>query len=362
MVYRVAVIEWDQDGGAIGEAIVDELRALGHLPLTFPERAHSNFILSGEIDVLLLFGPFGQFNDVLRYVSKMPIEARPTTLFWNTEGFPDLKTPWPFMKQIAQTRAWIGRQVEDGSLFAKAPGAGQLMHNLDSRMIRYRNVGNFLHARKNGWLDIYGDISAVYAHYLRRQAGFDPVAAPFGSFHKWHEDLGLERDIDVMWMGKRATKRRSQLLDQLRADLRKRGVEMMVFDNEERPFVFDDERTQILNRSKINVNLLRTWYDENSLRFCMAAPNRSMIASEPLLPHVSHYEAGVHYVSSPMKSLADRIVYYLENEDEREQIVQNAYDLMMGELTFRNSVKQLMDRVALMRGDEETPNVLEMHS
>lgn len=366
MIYRVAVIEWDQDGGAIGEAIVDELRSLGHSPLTFPARAYSNFILSGEIDVLFLFGPFGPFSDVLRYISQMPLMERPTTLFWNTEGFPDLKTPWPVMRQIGLARAWASRQVEDGTLLAKMPGVGALLTHLDERMIRYRNIGDFVYASQRSWLDIYGDISAVYAHYLRRRAGFDPVAAPFGGFHKWYDDQWVrnpqaERDIDVMWMGKRATGRRSQLLDRLQSDLSKRGIELLLFDDEAHPFIFDDERTAMLNRCKINVNLLRTWYDENSLRFCIAAPNGSMIASEPLLPHVSSYEEGVHYVSAPIESLADRIVYYLENEDERRQIAENAYHLLTGELTFQNSIKRLMDRVAQIRGDEQTPDILELH-
>lgn len=362
MSYRVALVEWDQDGGGIGKAIFDELEALGHQPTNFPVRAYSNFILADEVDVVMLFGPFGKFSEILRYVERMPLLDRPITLFWNTEGFPDLKTPWSLMKQIAHARAWVGRQMEVNASVTKIPVVGSLLQQVDERMVRYRNLGDFLHARNQGWLDIYADISAVYAHFLRRRAGFDPVAAPFGSFHKWYEDLGLERDIDVMWMGKRATNRRSNLLDRLRSDLRKRGVDMLIFDNEERPFVFGDERLELLNRSKINVNLLRTWYDENSLRFCMAAPNGSMIASEPLLPHVPKYEAGIHYVSAPIETLAEKIVYYLQNEDERMQIVENAYRLMMTELTFRNSVKQLMDRVAQVRGDEPAPDAFALHS
>lgn len=362
MSYRVALIEWEQDGGGIGEAIFDELAALGHQPQTFPARAYSNFILAGDVDVVMLFGPFGKFSNVLHYVSTIPMWERPTTLFWNTEGFPDLKTPWPLMKQGALVRAWMGRQVESATPLVKLPFVGNLLHRVDERMIRYRNLGDFLHASANGWLDIYTDISAVYAHFLRRRGIFDPEAVPFGSFCKWHDDLALERDIDVMWMGKRATKRRSDLLDRLRFDLHKRGVDMLIYDNEERPFVFGEERLNLLNRSKINVNLLRTWYDENSLRFCMAAPNRSMIASEPLLPHVPIYEAGVHYVSAPIETLADSIVYYLNHEDERAKIVQNAYDLMMNELTFRNSMRRLMDRVAQVRGDLIAPDTLALQS
>lgn len=352
MNYRVALIEWEEDGGGIGEAIYEELIALGHEPTLFPIRAYTDFILSGETDVVMMFGPFGKFIDALSYAAQMSIVDRPITVFWNTEGLPDLKTPWPLMKSIAHLRSLIGRQVEQQRALTKTAGIGPLLHRIDASMIRYRHLGDFLYAQKKGLLDIYADVSAVYAHFLRRRAGFDPIAAPFGSFHKWHEDLDLRRDIDIMWMGKRATKRRSNLLDRVRSELKKRGVELMIFDNEEKPFIFGQERTEMLNRSKISLNLLRTWYDENSLRFCMAAPNRSLIVSEPLLPHVPNYEPGVHYVSAQIGKLADTIVYYLENEAARQQIVDNAYQLMMSELTFRGSVRKLMEKVAEIRMDE----------
>jgi hypothetical protein len=139
------------------------------------------------------------------------------------------------------------------------------------------------------------------------------------------------------------------LLDQVRGKLRKRGVDIHVVDNREQPFVFGEDRTRLLNRAKITLNLTRTWYDDNYSRFALAAPNRSLIVSEPLLPHCPQYEAGVHYVSAPIDQLANTIVSYLENEAKRQRIVENAYQFVTTELTFHNSIKTIMDAVCQAR-------------
>jgi hypothetical protein len=162
---------------------------------------------------------------------------------------------------------------------------------------------------------------------------------------RWYADLGLERDIDVLWMGIRGSKRRSQLLDRVRYELKMHGVEMYVADNEENPFIFGDERTEYLNRAKITLNITRTWYDDNFSRFSLAAPNRSLVVSEKMLPHCPSYQLGVHYVEAKPDDLAQSILFYLQNPTERERIVEAAYHLTTEELTFNNSIKCIMDAV-----------------
>jgi hypothetical protein len=93
------------------------------------------------------------------------------------------------------------------------------------------------------------------------------------------------------------------------------------------------------------LNLTRTWYDDNFSRFAMAASNRSLIVSEPLLSHCPQCEAGVHYATAPIETLAKTILYYLTHNEERLSIVENAYQLVTTELRFRNSVNAIMDAV-----------------
>lgn len=153
--------------------------------------------------------------------------------------------------------------------------------------------------------------SEVYAQ-LHTRHGLPTIFAPWGSTPEDYADLGLERDIDVLGMGKRATKRRSKHLDRIRGAFADCGVHMHVADNEENPFIFAEERMRFLNRAKITLNLTRTWYDDNFSRFSMAAPNRCLIVSEPLLSHCPSYQPGIHYVAAPIERLAETILYYLK--------------------------------------------------
>ena len=339
--YQIALVEWKEGGGGIGEAIRQELVALEHRPVYF----RHDGTLPDHVDVVFLFGPFGKYLPVLRQLDNVPLEQRPTVVFWNTEGLPDPRIPWPLVSIIGACRSWIGLFSASDKVWLRSLAGKPPLSLLEARLTRFRYLGDFFYAKKKGWLDVFADISAVYADFFNKH-GLPAAVAPFGAFSDWYADLDLERDIDVLWMGKRATKRRSRLLDRLREELCSHGVKIHMVDNVENPFVFGEERTRLLNRTKITLNLLRTWYDENSLRICMAAPNRSLVVSEPLLPHVPHYEAGIHYVAAPsVDKLAETILYYLEHVDERLRIVEDAYQLLTTTLTMRNSIKIIMEAV-----------------
>jgi hypothetical protein len=189
------------------------------------------------------------------------------------------------------------------------------------------------------------DFSKIYAA-LHSAHGLPTLAVPWGATRSWSADLGLERNIDVLWMGARAGRRRSDLLDRVRRELGRLGIDMYIADNEEHAFIFGDERTHMLNRAKITLNLTRTWYDDNYLRFPIVMPNRSLVVSETLLPHCTDYVAGQHYVSASVAQLPETIHYYLVHEAERLQIVENAYQLVTTELTLTNCVGRIMAALA----------------
>jgi len=339
--YSIALVEWEEGGNGIGEAIYHELIGLGHCPTYF--RVGST--IPDNVEVLFLYGPFGKYLSALRQLEYIPAEQRPTVVFWNTEGLPDPKIPWPIVNTISTCRSQIGQFEASDKTWLRSLADKPPLSLLETGLTRFRYLGDFFYAKKKGWLDVFADISAVYAEFFNKR-GLPTIVAPFGAFSDWYADLDLERDIDVLWMGKRATKRRSRMLDQLREKLSVQEVKIHMVDNVENPFVFDEERTHLLNRTKITLNLLRTWYDENTLRICMAAPNRSLVVSEPLLAHVPHYEAGIHYASAPtIDKLAETILYYLEHTDERLRIVENAYQLLTTTLTMGNSIKTIMEAV-----------------
>jgi hypothetical protein len=335
--YRIALLQWEPDDG-ITEMIADELAALGHWPMPFQYGA----TIPAHVDIIISHGPHGKLLPFLYQAAETRCANGPTIVHWNTEGLPDLRLPSSLMWAISGYRSRVGRlSLSKHDLLRKAATRPPVAW-IDNRTHRFRYAGDYAYAYRKGLLDILADSSQIYAHLFSQQ-GIPTIHVPWGTNQRCHADLALERDIDVLWMGKRGTRRRSELLDRVRRELRSRGIDVYAADNEEHPFIFREVRTQFLNRAKITLNLARTWYDDNYSRFAFAIPNRSLVVSEPILPHCPAYQAGVHYVSAPIDKLAETVAYYLAHDGERQALVENAYKLATTTLTFRNSMARLME-------------------
>ena len=324
----------------INEAISDELNALGYQPIHFQIGSR----IPDKTEVVFSFGPYGKFLTIPRQLAAMPPKEKPVFVHWNTEGIPDLRLPWNIMSSVSKWRSWVGRFQDARKGSATIPAAEKLLSLFESRMLRFRYLGDYYYAHRQGWLDIFADTSEIYAQ-LHRKHGLPTIVAHWGATPQWYKDLGLERDIDVLWMGTRGTKRRSVILDRVRSKLESKGVRMHVADGKENPFIFGDKRIYYLNRSKITLNITRTWYDDNFSRIALAAPNRSLVVSERVLPHCPSLVTGIHFVSAPVEQLAEAILYYLANEKERLRIIDTAYDLITTKLSFRESIRSIMDAV-----------------
>ncbi|MBN1249829.1 MAG: glycosyltransferase family 1 protein, partial [Anaerolineae bacterium] len=259
-----------------------------------------------------------------------------------------LTLPRAAMWSLGAARSRIGQLKHTQRTWLRRLATKPPISWADRRASRFRYIGDYDAAFRQGLLHVLADSSQVYGRIFA-QRRMPTLYVPWGSAPSAYDDLHLERDIDVLWMGTRGTRRRSVLLDRVRRQLRSRGVEIYVADNQENPFIFGETRTRFLNRAKVTLNITRTWYDDNFSRFAYAVPNRSLVISEPLLPHCPEFEPGIHYVSAPIDKLADTVVYYLTHSDERQRIVEAAYRLITTELTFRDSIARLMDGVTKVR-------------
>jgi hypothetical protein len=215
---------------------------------------------------------------------------------------------------------------------------------LTGRATRFRYFGELRWLRRTGLLTVLAATSRWMADFLTRR-GLPATVAYFGTHPSWGADLGLERDIDVLWLGKVGSDRRQTLLRQIRPELERRGIKMMLVDGVEHPYVFGHDRTVLLNRSKIVLNLLREPWDNHSLRFFLAAPNRALVVSEPTLPHLP-YQAGVHFVSAPASELPDLIARYCQQVDERRRIVDQMQCYTLAELTVAKGLSKVIAAVA----------------
>jgi hypothetical protein len=337
---RVAIASW-VPGAEIGLAIQNGLCALGHQTTFF--KAHS--AVPRDADLVFSFGPSGRLLPILRQLSDAPLDQRPLCVHWNTEQIPDLRIPWGIVTRVGSLRSWAERSFDRFSFLRRLPALGHIR----GKMTRFRYVGDYLYAYRQGWLDLLVESSEIYAS-LYGCCGVNVLFAPWGTAASWYDDLGVERDIDVLWMGKRRTKRRSQWIDRIRSLLADRGLTVCVVDNVERPFVYGEERNELVNRSKITLNLLPQWHDDAfSYRFHVVAGNRSLVVSEPIVCHCGIYRAGIHYVSVPVEAMVDTLVYYLEHDGDRQAITDAAYRLVTEQMTFSHSVRQVMQAVDDLR-------------
>ena len=333
--YRVAVPEWVEDDG-IANMISFELQQIGYDPVLF----FFDSRIPEDVDYLLTFGPYNRILPIWQTNAHTAPHRRPVVIHWNTEGMPDPRIPPGLFRPLAAMRSKIGRMRYSGSgldrfLYSIGP-----VSKIDRLYKRYLYHGDYEYACQKGWLQVLSDSSHIYSQ-IRSRSGIPTVYAPWGASQLWYKDLGLDRDLDVLWMGTRGSRRRGRILDQVFSELKSKGVKVYIGDNEVDPFIFGAERTTYLNRAKITLNITRTWYDDNFSRFTMACPNRSLVISEPVLPHCIEFKEDVHYVSAKVEEIANTILYYLEHEEERNQIVDNAYNLMMTELKFENSLRKM---------------------
>ena len=333
--YRVAVPEWVENDG-IANMIAFELEQIGYSPVLF--FFDSN--IPENVDYLLTFGPYNRILPIWQNNARIALSRRPVVIHWNTEGMPDLRIPLKVVRVLGAMRSKIGRMGYSGSVFDNFLYSIRPVSIIDQSFKRYRFHGDYEYACRRGWLHVLSDTSHIYSQ-IRSIIGIPTLYAPWGASQRWYEDLGLERDLDVLWMGTRGSHRRSRILDQVFRELKLKGLNVYIADNEENPFIFGEMRTRHLDRAKITLNITRTWYDDNFSRFTMACSNRSLVVSEPVLPHCTEFKENVHYVSAKIEDLANTIVYYLEHEEERRRIVDNAYKLMMAELKFQKSLRKM---------------------
>lgn len=337
MIKRVAIVEW-WPGDGVAKAIVVELTKLGLETVLF----QFDGAIPNNVDMVLTFAPYNRLLPIASQMAHSGSEKRPVYVHWSNQCQPNPKIPWKFAKQITWFRSWIGRLSDSPRSVDRFVSNLKPMQWLRNRMFRFLILGDVQYAYSKGWLDILVEASNLYTQ-LDIAHGIPAVFVPWGTFQDYYADLHLERDIDVLWFGKRRTKRRTQLLDSIRHELRAQGVEMHVFDGEENPFIYGDERTQILNRSKITLSLRNYPHDYTiPPRFHMVAGNRCLLVCEPEWNHHPQCLPGRHFIAAEADKIVEQILYYLSHEKERNQITDNAYRLVTQELTMANSLKAIL--------------------
>jgi hypothetical protein len=339
---RIAVVKWEE-GDGIASAISNAIEVLGYevIDVLYNSR------LQGDVDIVLVYGPLGSLVPLTKQLLAFPPSQRPVFVLWMTEQLPNPNLPERLLYMAGAVRS----RAERLAFQKDAQGVWRLdprLRWMTRALHRFRYYGDlyWLKQQRIPWVLAIG--SRWIAKHLRER-GFSPVEAYLGSHPAWGADLRLERDISVLWLGQIGSERRRRALKRLRAELRTRGTEILMIDGIENPCVFGEaERRVLLNRTKIVVNILRTKWDNNGLRYYLAAPNRALIITEPTLPHTP-FMPGMHLVEAPVEHMADTVYHYLTNEEERKYIVEKAYQLVTTDLTMKKGVSQILEKATAMR-------------
>ena len=333
---RVTILHWYEDVDDLARTVAACLAELGYDPL-FRHYTTDNY---EGARFLFTYAPWGRLQRITTQLEQMPPAKRPFWIHWSTEDCPDLRLPQWLVRQVGRSLAWLDRlQDRNYYLAGYAP-----IRWLNQRFHKFRYVGIYDYAITQGLMGLPLEYSKVYADHYNRM-GIPMRYARWGLLHDAHDtDFEIERDIDVLWIGTRRTRRRSKLLDEVIGKLNALGRRTYVVDGISHPPVYGRERSLLLRRAKTTLNLLPTWYDSAlAYRWPLVAASRSLLVTEESLHHAPEYLPGEHYVAVSPSALVETICHYLDRPDERNAIVERAYDAVMNDHSILASVRLIME-------------------
>lgn len=272
-------------------------------------------------EVLLLHGNPGYFPRLRKQLLSMPRTRRPLVATLHAEPLPPPRA--------------------SGISRVSVPSAAELAKILlgDWRATDiYTNAFKLRRMMREGTIDLLFVMSAEKRQYAEEQ-GYKSWYIPAGSHAKTGRLLGLERDIDVLFIGDTRPWRRKWLLWRLR----RAGIDVTVRGSwhKDEKALWGEERTRFLNRTKIVVHLQRYPGKLAAIRFVLAMSSGALIVSEP--PYLPEpYVDGEHFVSATIDEMPRVIRHYLDHPEERERIAAAGHRLVSTEVTYHRSIAKML--------------------
>jgi hypothetical protein len=300
-------------GGSERHEVVCELRALGCDPLSTDD---APLDLAG-VDLVWIQGNANWYPRVCRQLEEAP--NRPTVAIWHTEPLPPppesgLGRPRLGMREIAKILLRDRRATDP-----------------------YTNVKRLRQMKAAGLPDVLAVSSRARQAYLASR-GIQCEFVPLGYAPQVHgEDLGLERDVDVLFLGQ-MVRRRKELVRKITAA----GAAIRTEGSWSNHATWGHSRTELLNRTKILLNLSRFPGEFAGLRLILGMCNGAMVVSEPIY-RPEPFVPGEHYIEAPSEQMPQALRYYLDHAEERQKIVERARRFVTRELTLRRSLQRILE-------------------
>ena len=154
-------------------------------------------------------------------------------------------------------------------------------------------------------------------------------------------DPDSERDIDVIFIGHGDRPRQKEILDAVQTRLQLRGQSLHIANKD----CFGDNRTALLNRARISLNLAKYPWSLSGERFLMSMGCGAVVVSETI-DNTSPYVPGEHFIQADPEDLPGAVARCLNNEDERSAMARRAYDFVTNELTLEKSLERIVNKAA----------------
>jgi hypothetical protein len=176
------------------------------------------------------------------------------------------------------------------------------------------------------------------------ERGIRAEMVPLGYYPSYGRDLGLARDIDVLFLGDLRVPRRRRLL----ARLAKRGLRVERAGSWFSGEAWGERRTRLLNRTRILLNLQRFPGELAGLRMLLGMANKALVVSEPIFMPGPYVE-GTHWIASELERIPEVIAGCLADPQRCQAIVDAAFALVTQHLTLTRSAARIVDLVAAAR-------------
>jgi hypothetical protein len=201
----------------------------------------------------------------------------------------------------------------------------------------YTNASVLRRLAKIGAPDVLAVSGQLKVDYLAEQ-GIAALYVPLGAADDYGADLGLERDIDVLFLGALDVPRRGAMLDRLR----KAGVRVTAVGSWNDPNCWGEARTRLLNRTKILLNFARTPAEFSGMRLLLGMRNKVLVLSEPMYKPAP-YIPGEHFVMAGGEGeMPGLIRHYLAHEEERQRVAECGYAFAVREMSMRQAVRKVV--------------------
>lgn len=338
---KVSSLVWESSPGQLHKLQAAVLEDLGYAHAFF----YFNDSIPPDTDFVFIQGPYGPLLPFIKNLMSTSRSARPRVIYWFQQSL-DIQPATRLRQALSPLFSELQRHNPEARWIHHIDRFTGGFFNRKGKRLGF--LGDIIWLHEQGMLNVLALSSTIYRDLLA-QYGIPSLLVPRGYHPTYGANLHTKRDIAAVWMGKLRTRRRRQAVHGLRAQLQKRGQNMLIFDGVENPFIYGEKRTEILNRAWFVPNIyFSDPSNELSIRFYIAAASGAVVITEPLVNEYS-FIPGEHLVEASIKTMPSTMLYYIENEEAWRTLSNNMLAHMKKDLRLEQSITAIMAQAEKMK-------------